>query len=247
MILSGCGTGLVGRFNETNHMRGLVIPAVEMRHRAIAQASRSVDRRITLRARSGEIESPLLRHARACRGHPRLSCGTSASKTWMAGTSPATTPEKWFKMIGTGSNSNSSAPTTLACDSPCRSARNSKQVSRTRHRHSQSDVPYGPHTPEGIEFRCRRGHGTFAMSCWRHRLQVLAFHGSASALRSMEKVPISAILMLRARLGSLYLACRRSSDRQTLPRVWLINVKRVGAPRRPQDPRTSPRARNPRF
>jgi len=31
------------------------------------------------------------RHARACRGHPRLSCGLSESKTWMAGTSPATT------------------------------------------------------------------------------------------------------------------------------------------------------------
>jgi hypothetical protein len=34
------------------------------------------------------------RHARACRGHPRLSCGHSASKTWMAGTSPAMTLEK---------------------------------------------------------------------------------------------------------------------------------------------------------
>src|SRR5260370_4935895 len=33
----------------------------------------------------------LRRHARACRGHPRLSRGLSARKTWMAGTSPAMT------------------------------------------------------------------------------------------------------------------------------------------------------------
>src|SRR6266849_5699796 len=39
----------------------------------------------------GVIESPLRRHARACRGHPRLSCRVSASKAWMAGTSPAMT------------------------------------------------------------------------------------------------------------------------------------------------------------
>ena len=32
------------------------------------------------------------RHARACRGHPRLACGGSGRKTWMAGTSPAMTP-----------------------------------------------------------------------------------------------------------------------------------------------------------
>ncbi len=31
----------------------------------------------------------------------RLSYGTSASKTWMAGTSPAMTPSKWFNVIGT--------------------------------------------------------------------------------------------------------------------------------------------------
>src|SRR5260370_34452972 len=31
------------------------------------------------------------RHARACRGHPRLSCQASTSKAWMAGTSPAMT------------------------------------------------------------------------------------------------------------------------------------------------------------
>ena len=34
------------------------------------------------------------RHARACRGHPRLSCGVPASKAWMAGTSPAMTSEE---------------------------------------------------------------------------------------------------------------------------------------------------------
>jgi hypothetical protein len=27
----------------------------------------------------------------------RLSCGTSASKTWMAGTSPAMTPNNWYR------------------------------------------------------------------------------------------------------------------------------------------------------
>src|SRR5258708_1380285 len=32
----------------------------------------------------------LLRHARACRGHPRL-CGCATRKAWMAGTSPAKT------------------------------------------------------------------------------------------------------------------------------------------------------------
>src|SRR6266566_3676203 len=34
------------------------------------------------------MESPLQRHARACRGHPRLSSGFSVRKVWMAGTSP---------------------------------------------------------------------------------------------------------------------------------------------------------------
>src|SRR2546428_5013519 len=53
-----------------------------------------------IRARSDEIESPLHHHARACRGHPRLSCSSSASKTWMAGTSPAKTPEKWLNPTG---------------------------------------------------------------------------------------------------------------------------------------------------
>src|SRR5258708_38064015 len=48
--------------------------------------------------------------AQAClRGHPRLSCGTSASKTWMAGTSPAMTPEKWVNMIGTRSSADFAA------------------------------------------------------------------------------------------------------------------------------------------
>src|SRR5262249_40861965 len=35
------------------------------------------------------------------RGHPCLSYGLSARKTWMAGTSPAMTPNKWFDMTGT--------------------------------------------------------------------------------------------------------------------------------------------------
>src|SRR5260370_21456875 len=43
---------------------------------------------------SDEFESPLRRHARARRGHPRLSLEPSAEKTWMAGTSPARTPDK---------------------------------------------------------------------------------------------------------------------------------------------------------
>jgi hypothetical protein len=48
-----------------------------------------------------EMESPLRRHVRACGGHPRLSCGTSATKTWMAASSPAMTLEKWFNTTGT--------------------------------------------------------------------------------------------------------------------------------------------------
>src|SRR5215471_4396430 len=48
------------------------------------------------------MELSLRRHARACRGHPRLSCEPSARKTWMAGTSPAMTPNKWFNMTGIG-------------------------------------------------------------------------------------------------------------------------------------------------
>src|SRR5712671_1027118 len=77
-----------------------------------AQSTGARRRFMTIRARSDEMESHLRRHARAetprrvtrrgphLRGHPRLSCGSSASKTWMAGTSPAMTPEKWLKMIG---------------------------------------------------------------------------------------------------------------------------------------------------
>jgi hypothetical protein len=42
-----------------------------------------------LDARSDEIKSLHRRHTRACRRHPHLSCGFSAIKTWMAGTSPA--------------------------------------------------------------------------------------------------------------------------------------------------------------
>jgi hypothetical protein len=37
---------------------------------------------------------PQRRHARACRGHPRLSCCNPESKTWMAGTSPAMTVDR---------------------------------------------------------------------------------------------------------------------------------------------------------
>ena len=48
-----------------------------------------------------KLDHFLRRHARACRGHPRLSCDRPASKAWMAGTSPAMTPAKWFKMSGT--------------------------------------------------------------------------------------------------------------------------------------------------
>src|SRR5258708_36340665 len=62
------------------------------------------------RAQSDEIELSVRRHARAetphrvtrrgprLRGHPRLSWGISASKTWMAGTRPAMTPERWVDM-----------------------------------------------------------------------------------------------------------------------------------------------------
>src|SRR5262249_61332062 len=38
----------------------------------------------------GDRLNYLTRHARACRGHPRLSL-IAVSKTWMAGTSPAMT------------------------------------------------------------------------------------------------------------------------------------------------------------
>jgi hypothetical protein len=44
--------------------------------------------KVIIGARSDVIESPLHRHARACRGHPRLSYRASASKAGMAGTSP---------------------------------------------------------------------------------------------------------------------------------------------------------------
>ena len=37
------------------------------------------------------LRHAFLRHGRACPGHPRLTCDTAASKTWMAGTSPAMT------------------------------------------------------------------------------------------------------------------------------------------------------------
>src|SRR6266699_1324083 len=61
------------------------------------------------------MESPLCRHARACRGHPRLPppyppphTGEGREgeprKTWMAGTSPAMTPNNRFKVTGPRSN-----------------------------------------------------------------------------------------------------------------------------------------------
>src|SRR5215471_9130888 len=56
------------------------------------------------RAHSDEIGSILGRHARACRGHLRLSYGPSVIKTWMAGTSPAMTPSNWINMTGTRSS-----------------------------------------------------------------------------------------------------------------------------------------------
>jgi hypothetical protein len=40
---------------------------------------------------AGDVICTLRRHARACRGHPRLAFKKSASKAWMAGTSPAMT------------------------------------------------------------------------------------------------------------------------------------------------------------
>ena len=54
------------------------------------------------RAVPDQMGSSLRRHARACRAHPRLSCEPSTRKTWMAGTSPAMTPNKWFIMTGIG-------------------------------------------------------------------------------------------------------------------------------------------------
>ena len=80
--------------------------------RGARSASRAVGRQIIFRhrSRSGEwaaVVAQILvdrhrvslfpeRHARTCRGHPRLSDGTSASKAWMAGTSPAMTQQKWL-------------------------------------------------------------------------------------------------------------------------------------------------------
>src|SRR5260370_14656329 len=68
---------------------------------------------VRLRACSDEIEAPLQRHARACRGHPRLSCGLAAKKTWMAGTRPAMTPNKWFNMTKTRARSRSTLSTSF--------------------------------------------------------------------------------------------------------------------------------------
>src|SRR5215471_1879264 len=60
------------------------------------------------RAHSDEIGSILGRHARACRGHLRLSCEPSVMRTWMAGTSPAMTPSNWINMTGTHSSARDS-------------------------------------------------------------------------------------------------------------------------------------------
>src|SRR5260370_37551878 len=54
------------------------------------------------RAHSDEIAPPSHRHARACRGHPRLACGKSASKGWMGRGSPAPCTGKMVKMDPTG-------------------------------------------------------------------------------------------------------------------------------------------------
>jgi hypothetical protein len=50
---------------------------------------------------SVELKRPLRRHARACRGHPRLYGLASTNKTWMAGTSPAMTSNTWFELSKT--------------------------------------------------------------------------------------------------------------------------------------------------
>ncbi len=42
----------------------------------------------------------------ACRRHPCLACRASASKAWMAGTSPAKTLRKWLDMTGIHSSKN---------------------------------------------------------------------------------------------------------------------------------------------
>src|SRR5258708_7044304 len=88
-----------------------VVPGPKRSNRRLRPAEDDVTTR-----RSDEMESPLRRHARAetprrvtprgprLRRHPRLSCGSSASKTGMAGTSPAMTPSKWLDMTGTRSS-----------------------------------------------------------------------------------------------------------------------------------------------
>jgi len=90
--------------NAPTNLPARRLPRSEPQRMAKANRTFSAVGRISARARSDEIESRLSRHARACRGHPRLSCGPSARKTWMAGTSPAMTAEKWFDMTGTRSS-----------------------------------------------------------------------------------------------------------------------------------------------
>src|SRR6266852_2632024 len=96
-IVSTTGPGLRINFSRSDDTGGDLLDTKARSDETDAAAS--------FRARSGEIESPLRRHARACRGHPRLSCGSSARKTWMAGTSPAMTAEKW-QSRGTGGELN---------------------------------------------------------------------------------------------------------------------------------------------
>ncbi len=71
-----------------------------------------------IRACSDEIEPPLpvmpaQRHPAALRGGDPVFAGihvflASASKTWMAGTSPAMTPDDWFNMTETRSSEHAS-------------------------------------------------------------------------------------------------------------------------------------------
>jgi hypothetical protein len=50
------------------------------------------------------IESALHRHARACRGHPRVFCGNFAD-----GEDPAMTAGKWLNVIGNRSSISASS------------------------------------------------------------------------------------------------------------------------------------------
>ncbi len=101
VVVSLGGFGSVPGAVIAGLMVGLVQALRRIPHRADLQGRRGV-RDVRRRpvdqaagpARDGVSMDPRdhpNRHARACRGHPRLSWGTSHSKTWMAGTSPAMT------------------------------------------------------------------------------------------------------------------------------------------------------------